>query len=1027
MKRTDSFKRKVVATAIAASFAGMSTYTLAADAPAEDKDMEVIVVSGIVGSLTKAADIKRDAKGITDAITAEDMGKFPDTNLAESLQRITGVSIDRENGEGKGVTVRGLGPRFNLVQLNGRQLASASGTRSFDFSTISSDMIRGVDVYKTSDAARETGGMGATMNVTTLRPLNEPGERTIVTAKGINDMSADETKVTPEFAAIYSNTSDDGKFGVAVAVNVQERHTGRNEAKEEVFWLTNEWGQGARMWLDAQPAVDNANQVNKPVDGELFALGRMGAFNAINQDHERLNGQIVLQYRPMDNLTVTADYNYFKKDIVSVMNSASIWYDWDMASSTAVWSDGPVKAPLVYGEIGGTSGAGGEVTFAVEENNTSNQLQAYGLNFEYGVTEDLKLELDMNASKSEITPNGGDMGSRARVEMASLTRRAVGVDYTGEIPAIYLNDPTVDVADIAPLNHWIENKYEEAEVSQVKFKGTWLLAEEHSLDFGLQNTVVTYDSGEIRVERGRGHYEQYKGQFADFGGYEEFNFMERYDAEYGDFETIAAQLPNGTTLYHPWTGESHTLTSDSLYHSALTFDMRDMYGYISDNFESYVDGKDTARSALGSCGTVFCASNKYLQGDRQGVEETTSVAFVQWDWESEVFDMIFDMHVGYRYEKTEVESQSAIQKYDGVKWVKYNEVELVNAVDSAGNAILELGKSDGSYEVGLPSFNFNIELTDDIVARFAYSKSIARAQYGQLKGGVRMQLKQNPYIGNGESGNPGLEPLESTNYDYSLEYYYGEGSYVSAAYFRKDISNFVGGSEPVPVAVEGLYQPGLGQYAAEASAALGGTSQLQDIFAWIMDNKAGSPGVEVTGPGTGTVYGDASRDPTMQFDISKPFNGDFENGVDGYEVALQHMFGETGFGLIANYTVVNSDEEYDNRSLDGSNALVGVSDSANFIAFYENDDMSIRLAYNWRDKFLVTHNQSFGAQEPQYRGAFQTLDLNASYNITEEAQIFFQGINILNEKKKTFGREDNLLLNYTETGARFMLGGRYEF
>ena len=121
--------------------------------------LEEVIVVGIRSSLKAAADMKRDAIGVVDAITAEDMGKFPDSNLAESLQRITGVSIDRVNGEGSKVTVRGFGPDFNQITLNGRLMpaanledSTASASRSFDFAQLSSDAVSAVEVYKSGKA-----------------------------------------------------------------------------------------------------------------------------------------------------------------------------------------------------------------------------------------------------------------------------------------------------------------------------------------------------------------------------------------------------------------------------------------------------------------------------------------------------------------------------------------------------------------------------------------------------------------------------------------------------------------------------------------------------------------------------------------------------------------------------------------------------------------------------------------------------------------------------------------------------------
>src|SRR6188472_2494347 len=144
----------------------------------EPENLDEVVVTGIRSSLESSMRLKRDAQGVVDGIVAEDIGKFPDTNLAESLQRITGVSIDRSIGEGSKVTVRGVGPDFNLVLLNGRPMpgsslqdTGASNSRSFDFANLASEAVAAVEVYKTSRSETPTGGIGAAINIKTTRPL----------------------------------------------------------------------------------------------------------------------------------------------------------------------------------------------------------------------------------------------------------------------------------------------------------------------------------------------------------------------------------------------------------------------------------------------------------------------------------------------------------------------------------------------------------------------------------------------------------------------------------------------------------------------------------------------------------------------------------------------------------------------------------------------------------------------------------------------------------------------------------------
>ncbi|HMI21235.1 MAG TPA: TonB-dependent receptor plug domain-containing protein, partial [Sphingomonas sp.] len=194
-----------------------------------------VVVTGIRASLERSIAIKRDSTGVVDAISSEDIGKFPDTNLAESLQRITGVSINRVNGEGATVTVRGFGPQYNLVTLNGRQLAAANITvvggdqngdgaggfdRSFDFSNLAAEGVKTLEVYKTGRAAIPTGGIGATINVVSRKPLDsrEGGLSGSIGAKADYDTSADDcvhcgSKITPEVSGVLSWSNPEQTFG----------------------------------------------------------------------------------------------------------------------------------------------------------------------------------------------------------------------------------------------------------------------------------------------------------------------------------------------------------------------------------------------------------------------------------------------------------------------------------------------------------------------------------------------------------------------------------------------------------------------------------------------------------------------------------------------------------------------------------------------------------------------------------------------------------------------------------------------
>ena len=240
-----TFSKKHLAVCISAIISsGFSQQVFAAEEEAalteKEENIEVITVSGIRGSLVRSMNIKRDMSGVVDAISAEEMGKFPDTNLAESLQRITGITISRENGEGSQITARGFGPEFNLVTLNGRQMASTGFTRSFNFENLSSEGVSELQTIKTARAEMPTGGLGATVNIVTSKPLQNPGQKFSFMAKGIHDSSVEAgDDVTPEIAGIYSNTFDDDRFGVSANFSYHRRDFQRQSANVR-SWIRNQ-------------------------------------------------------------------------------------------------------------------------------------------------------------------------------------------------------------------------------------------------------------------------------------------------------------------------------------------------------------------------------------------------------------------------------------------------------------------------------------------------------------------------------------------------------------------------------------------------------------------------------------------------------------------------------------------------------------------------------------------------------------------------------------------------------------------
>src|SRR5437868_381378 len=203
MKNKNHLRKTALAVLIAEMLAPLCTHAQVAGTEPTADAVTQVVVSGIRASLSSSLTTKRLQDGVVDAVSAEDAGKFPDTNIAESLQRVTGVQIQRNNGEGRYISVRGLGPEFNNVLVNGRTMTSDTGGREFSFDVLSSDLISKALVYKTSQAFLPEGGIGSTVDIQTTRPLlGRKGHSAVVNLSGSYDSNS--KKYTPNVSGMYS-------------------------------------------------------------------------------------------------------------------------------------------------------------------------------------------------------------------------------------------------------------------------------------------------------------------------------------------------------------------------------------------------------------------------------------------------------------------------------------------------------------------------------------------------------------------------------------------------------------------------------------------------------------------------------------------------------------------------------------------------------------------------------------------------------------------------------------------------------
>ena len=1001
------------------------------------EELEEVVVTGLRGSLQASRDIKRDAVGVVDAISAEDIGKFPDSNLSESLQRITGISIDRRDGEGAEVTARGFGAQYNLITLNGRAMPAADAfgnmggsSRSFNFANLASESISGVEVYKTSKANISTGGIGATINIKTARPLDNDQTVANLGVKVVNDSTnrvGDD--FTPEVSGIFSYANDDKTWGVGLSASYQKRDSGASGAY--IFdWNIRTWhndleevNNNTRLSRDPGTGLINANISNAPAEGQLYGIPADMRYTFMDTERERINGQLTLQFAPTDALVLTGDFTYANNRIKEDGGEQTTWMNADGFRLIEFDTGREVATPVTLEEDERT---GKDFSFAQQHFDQKNTLKSAGFNAAWEVSDTFKLALDVHDSKMESLPNDPTSGA-GQISVALGARVASNCDVPGTPPpctnrmvqTFHFNNglpiasrtlfaqPTSSAptsggdpqyafsqADLGSQVLQIFYQDQTTDITQARVDGELGFGDNGALQFGVETRSMEMTEHHSGGSMTLGDWGiKNRGEFPE-GLLQPFSLINQFD----DFGTVGAPISgfkgNAVDIAKWAVGEYGNWNEGSMTDGALAYN------------------------------PAFDQNND--------VQEDTRAAYFQFRFNGELGTHAIRALLGVRYEHTDVTSISALVLPTNLVWQDNNDFRLDRGTEETPF------KQGTTYDHVLPSLDFDFDITEGLKARFSYSKTIARAQYNQLRSSVTVGTPQGSTgqgnIAGASGSNPALVPLESDNLDLSLEWYFGQSSYLSVGFFDKRVSNFIG-DQVSQESLFGIRDQTSGPRAQAAMAALtaGGFAINDDnLFTMIAMTEHGIAGFDGT-PGQHTSIAalydilPAADDPLYQFNVSRPVNNK-EANLYGAEVAGQHFFGDTGLGVQANYTIVNGDVAFNDAGDPSVNqfALLGLSDSANAILMYEKFGVSARLAYNWRDEFLRDINRGNG-KNPGYVEAYSQIDFNVGYQVNDHLAVSFEAINLTGEDLRTHARSVLQMWDVSELGPRYTLGARYKF
>ena len=1017
----------------------------AAATPAAKDDSTVVVVTGIRGSLQRSMNIKKNADGVVDGISAEDVGKYPDTNLADSLQRVTGVSINRVNGEGEQITVRGFGPGYNSTTVDGRIMPATSisvigggqnadeasgNTRAFDFSNIASDGVGAVQVYKTGRADVDSGGIGATINVQTLQPLQHPGSQGSLTIKalgsdnpGLGTVLPKKT-ITPEISGAYQWTNDSGNFGIAAFGSVQEK-TGSTREDTVNAWTVETYAD----WLASGHAPAASSITNAPTNtSQLIATPSDSRVGYSENDTKRTNGQIVMQWRPVEGLTITANSFYAQTKEQEARSELTNWFS--QVPFAAVTFDGNSIIDSAI-SVTDTVPKGKDQGYENEMRAINEDILSNGLNLKYHPNDHWTFSADVALSKS--TTGGGNSNGTSSTTV-SVAQEYVGTDTTnyGVLQApqqhvtLDLSQSPTGQQDIASISSGYSNEIwskQSDKIDQAKFDATYQVDDNSKLSFGI-DAYKNIDEEE---------YNETTARFGDWGGLNPGDLL-----KYGGTPIKTFCLSCQFT----------TVSLDPDANLAYRFNAVKAFQGLAAYYSDAADFQNVMASGTAA------AKAPYANGfSHNKVEEDVKSAYAEASMKADFLGRPVKILAGVRYEETDVTVTAYQNIPTNISWDQKNNFSVVQGSSIQSYAV------KSHYSNLLPSLDMAMNITDKLIGRMSFSVTDARPQYSSMYATTSVNAPSDATYNGGiytaSSGNPSLKPLVSENFDVSAEYYYGKNSYVSLGYYRKAVQNFIGNGT-TQTTLFGLTDPSSGNAGTRSGSAV---TALQSLGQSVTTNTLSAMTVLVDQAGGNVATAEAqyksftapdghvsadladfetylwghwavvsdSSDPLANFTLSEPINNHTAN-IDGFEFAVQHFFGDTGFGIAASGTTVNGDVRLnDAADPNGASqfALEGLSNTYNITGIYEKYGWSGRIVYNWRDKYLMQANAS--QEGGRYAAAYGQWDATVNYDLTPRVILSLEALNLNKGHIVQYIRVPTDVVLYQELDTRYEAGVRYKF
>lgn len=966
---------KLTLAILSATTVGIALPTLAQETPPTepDKNLEVIEVRGIASSIAESARLKRFDSRIVDAIVAEDIGKLPDNNIAEALQRITGVSISRDFGVGESVTIRGISQ--NRVELNGRS-TSGSGRGGISLEDFPSSFLKTVEVVKSPTPEMIEGALGGTINMTTVRPLELDEPLVAITLDGeYADKAENWAPMFTGAAGRNWDLGDAGTFGASVVASYQDRTLRR----DQFFNLVTP----TELDLDSDGVSDQAN-----TPSGNYLVRSQNTVEQKTEQRERTALGLSLQWAPKD----TDAFIYFDVNATDLDGGQEAY---SVLNDSKDYSD--LVLDEAYDDAQGQLHNFGSGSAFVQPKTwadfTTNESMSNALGGEWFISDQIKISGEIAYTKAESLRTNSEFNlrpiSRAQYEEdGTITENLFTITMTqdgDQVPGLSFSDEDalLDPSNMAIRQFTHQRYYEENEETAIRFDVEYIepfagLSFLSKMKAGIRTTDRSYELDRYDL-RNNGSELKNLQTSVSYDGVIRPTWVDEFNEAYGGFK----EINHDNTFEQTGITGSNALTHYYVYDgAALAYDINGTY----DRVKQMLAG--SSHELTGSLDDNMVRNT----GAYALIDEETQALYAQFHLD---FDKLTAV-VGARYVQTDLKSDT----YD----------------------------QSGTYDYSdlLPSINATYSLADDTLIRFAAAKVMRRPEFGELSPAISVDNS----LVTGTQGSYQLDPYRITQYDISAEHYFGDGGMVSAALFYKDVESFTVASSSCMASADTIEGQNVTEYVNVCLLDTAGVSQDDVNY--------------VTGD-QGLAYVEAQRDAGLTgIVIDTDVNGG-SGKVAGIELAYQQQFSFlpgiwSGLGVSTNYTYADSEQPDGNPLLDISN------NTFNGQLYWEYEGYQVRLAYNWRDKYLDTQDEKrvrpvgalatgiYNRTNPEeayfdptlgnnYRDARGQFDFSFSYDVNENITVIANAVNLTAEPVTQLSELDSIWL-YSESDRRFTVGVR---